>query len=176
MFQRLDQFHTSSIFSSVFCKQLCASWCHFNDPCSYCYYPFFSDPYQYALPFGSFWCSCPIFTVWTCMCDQVFVNDQFLNWDPENRIKVRIISARAYHSLFMHNMWVEINLKLPLRKTLLQNCWVCPSQTVLESLNWHRYCSWICEVAGCAKGSECFWWKPGRKGEMYIGPVMEGPL
>ncbi len=38
--------------------------------------------------------------VWT----QVFVNDQFLNWDVENRIKVRIISARAYHSLFMHNM------------------------------------------------------------------------
>lgn len=35
---------------------------------------------------------------------QVFVNDQFLNWDPENRIKVRIVSARAYHSLFMHNM------------------------------------------------------------------------
>jgi phosphoenolpyruvate carboxykinase (ATP) len=36
--------------------------------------------------------------------DKVFVNDQFLNWDTENRIKVRIISARAYHSLFMHNM------------------------------------------------------------------------
>lgn len=36
--------------------------------------------------------------------DKVFVNDQFLNWDPENRIKVRIVSARAYHSLFMHNM------------------------------------------------------------------------
>lgn len=36
--------------------------------------------------------------------EKVFVNDQFLNWDPENRIKVRIISARAYHSLFMHNM------------------------------------------------------------------------
>lgn len=35
---------------------------------------------------------------------QVFVNDQFLNWDPQNRIKVRIVSARAYHSLFMHNM------------------------------------------------------------------------
>lgn len=35
---------------------------------------------------------------------QVFVNDQFLNWDPEYRIKVRIVSARAYHSLFMHNM------------------------------------------------------------------------
>jgi phosphoenolpyruvate carboxykinase (ATP) len=36
--------------------------------------------------------------------EKVFVNDQFLNWDPENQIKVRIISARAYHSLFMHNM------------------------------------------------------------------------
>lgn len=35
---------------------------------------------------------------------QVFVNDQFLNWDPQNRVKVRIVSARAYHSLFMHNM------------------------------------------------------------------------
>lgn len=39
--------------------------------------------------------------------DKVFVNDQFLNWDPENRLKVRIISARAYHSLFMHNMCIR---------------------------------------------------------------------
>ncbi|EOY15568.1 Phosphoenolpyruvate carboxykinase 1 [Theobroma cacao] len=39
--------------------------------------------------------------------DKVFVNDQFLNWDPEHRIKVRIISARAYHSLFMHNMCIR---------------------------------------------------------------------
>ncbi|RYQ81559.1 hypothetical protein Ahy_Scaffold1g107451 isoform A [Arachis hypogaea] len=38
--------------------------------------------------------------------DKVFVNDQFLNWDPENKIKVRIVSARAYHSLFMHNILV----------------------------------------------------------------------
>ncbi|KAG8384201.1 hypothetical protein BUALT_Bualt04G0093400 [Buddleja alternifolia] len=37
----------------------------------------------------------------------VFVNDQFLNWDPEHRIKVRIVSARAYHSLFMHNMCIR---------------------------------------------------------------------
>lgn len=35
---------------------------------------------------------------------QIFVNDQFLNWDPQNKIKVRIVSARAYHSLFMNNM------------------------------------------------------------------------
>ncbi|CAM6022679.1 unnamed protein product [Sphagnum balticum] len=39
--------------------------------------------------------------------EKVFVNDQFLNWDVENRIKVRIISARAYHSLFMHNMCIR---------------------------------------------------------------------
>ncbi|KAL2522617.1 Phosphoenolpyruvate carboxykinase [ATP] [Forsythia ovata] len=39
--------------------------------------------------------------------DKIFVNDQFLNWDPENRIKVRIVSARAYHSLFMHNMCIR---------------------------------------------------------------------
>ncbi|MCL7041209.1 hypothetical protein MKW94_028907 [Papaver nudicaule] len=37
----------------------------------------------------------------------VYVNDQFLNWDPEHRIKVRIVSARAYHSLFMHNMCIR---------------------------------------------------------------------
>ncbi|XP_073288937.1 phosphoenolpyruvate carboxykinase (ATP) 1-like [Primulina huaijiensis] len=39
--------------------------------------------------------------------EKVFVNDQFLNWDPQNRIKVRIVSARAYHSLFMHNMCIR---------------------------------------------------------------------
>ncbi|KAJ7294723.1 hypothetical protein O6H91_14G002500 [Diphasiastrum complanatum] len=39
--------------------------------------------------------------------EKVFVNDQFLNWDPENRIKVRIVSARAYHSLFMYNMCIR---------------------------------------------------------------------
>ncbi|PKA60428.1 Phosphoenolpyruvate carboxykinase [ATP] [Apostasia shenzhenica] len=39
--------------------------------------------------------------------DNVFINDQFLNWDPNNRIKVRIVSARAYHSLFMHNMCIR---------------------------------------------------------------------
>ncbi|KAL5988378.1 Protein kinase C-like 1 [Asimina triloba] len=42
-----------------------------------------------------------------CSLDKVFVNDQYLNWDPENRIKVRIVSARAYHALFMHNMCIR---------------------------------------------------------------------
>nr|Q9XFA2.1 RecName: Full=Phosphoenolpyruvate carboxykinase (ATP) 2 [Urochloa panicoides]AAD24485.1 phosphoenolpyruvate carboxykinase 2 [Urochloa panicoides] len=39
--------------------------------------------------------------------DKVYVNDQFLNWDSENRIKVRIITSRAYHALFMHNMCIR---------------------------------------------------------------------
>jgi phosphoenolpyruvate carboxykinase (ATP) len=39
--------------------------------------------------------------------DKVFVNDQFLNWDTAHRLKVRIVSARAYHSLFMHNMCIR---------------------------------------------------------------------
>ncbi|XP_062163701.1 phosphoenolpyruvate carboxykinase (ATP) 1-like [Alnus glutinosa] len=43
--------------------------------------------------------------------DKVYVNDQFLNWDPEYRIKVRIVSARAYHSLFMHNMCIRPTLE-----------------------------------------------------------------
>ncbi|KAL2471516.1 Phosphoenolpyruvate carboxykinase [ATP] [Abeliophyllum distichum] len=42
-----------------------------------------------------------------CSLEKVFVNDQFLNWDPEHRIKVRIVSARAYHSLFMNNMCIR---------------------------------------------------------------------
>ncbi|CAI5522678.1 unnamed protein product [Closterium sp. Naga37s-1] len=39
--------------------------------------------------------------------DKVFVNDQFLNWDKDNRVKVRIITSRAYHALFMHNMCIR---------------------------------------------------------------------
>lgn len=42
-----------------------------------------------------------------CSLEKIFVNDQFLSWDPNNRIKVRIVSARAYHSLFMHNMCIR---------------------------------------------------------------------
>ncbi|XP_056852033.1 phosphoenolpyruvate carboxykinase (ATP) 1-like [Raphanus sativus] len=51
--------------------------------------------------------------------EKVFVNDQFLNWDPENRIKVRIVSARAYHSLFMHNI-VSGQHRRSLRASVLQ--------------------------------------------------------
>ena len=32
------------------------------------------------------------------------VVDSYAGWDPEYRVKVRIICSRAYHALFMHNL------------------------------------------------------------------------
>jgi phosphoenolpyruvate carboxykinase (ATP) len=37
----------------------------------------------------------------------VFVVDGFAGWDREYRIKVRVICARAYHALFMHNLLIR---------------------------------------------------------------------
>ncbi|KIZ05455.1 phosphoenolpyruvate carboxykinase (ATP) [Monoraphidium neglectum] len=37
----------------------------------------------------------------------VFVFDGFANWSPESRIKVRVITERAYHALFMSNMLIR---------------------------------------------------------------------
>ncbi len=39
--------------------------------------------------------------------DRVFVVDGYAGWDPKYQIKVRIICARAYHALFMHNMLIR---------------------------------------------------------------------
>ena len=39
--------------------------------------------------------------------DQIYVFDGFAGWDPNYRIKVRVICARAYHALFMHNMLIR---------------------------------------------------------------------
>jgi phosphoenolpyruvate carboxykinase (ATP) len=33
--------------------------------------------------------------------------DGFANWDPKNRVKIRVICARAYHALFMRNMLIR---------------------------------------------------------------------
>ena len=33
--------------------------------------------------------------------------DGFAGWEPRYRIKVRVICARAYHALFMHNMLIR---------------------------------------------------------------------
>lgn len=39
--------------------------------------------------------------------DRLYVVDGFAGWDPEYRLKVRIVCARAYHALFMHNMLIR---------------------------------------------------------------------
>ncbi|WFD26418.1 phosphoenolpyruvate carboxykinase (ATP) [Malassezia nana] len=39
--------------------------------------------------------------------DDIYVFDGFAGWDPRYRIKVRVICARAYHALFMHNMLIR---------------------------------------------------------------------
>ena len=39
--------------------------------------------------------------------ERLFVIDGYGGWDPEFRIKVRIICARAYHALFMRNMLIR---------------------------------------------------------------------
>ena len=38
---------------------------------------------------------------------RVYVWDGFAGWDPKYRIKVRVVSARAYHCLFMRNMLIR---------------------------------------------------------------------
>ena len=40
-------------------------------------------------------------------CKQLYVVDGFGGWDPDSRIKVRIICSRPYHALFMHNMLIR---------------------------------------------------------------------
>ncbi len=39
--------------------------------------------------------------------DRLYVVDGFAGWDPKYQIKVRIVCARAYHALFMHNMLIR---------------------------------------------------------------------
>lgn len=40
-------------------------------------------------------------------CSHLYVLDAFAGWDPQNRLKIRIICSRAYHALFMHNMLIR---------------------------------------------------------------------
>ncbi len=40
-------------------------------------------------------------------CDRLYCFDGFAGWDPKYRIKVRVICARPYHALFMHNMLIR---------------------------------------------------------------------
>ncbi|RKO97203.1 ATP-utilizing phosphoenolpyruvate carboxykinase [Caulochytrium protostelioides] len=43
--------------------------------------------------------------------DRLYVFDGFAGWDPRYRIKVRVVCARAYHALFMHNMLIRPTAK-----------------------------------------------------------------
>ncbi|HIM31425.1 MAG TPA: phosphoenolpyruvate carboxykinase (ATP) [Planctomycetes bacterium] len=38
---------------------------------------------------------------------KLYCVDSFAGWDPEHRLKVRVICARPYHALFMHNMLIR---------------------------------------------------------------------
>ena len=39
--------------------------------------------------------------------ERLYCVDGFAGWDPEYRMKVRVICARPYHALFMHNMLIR---------------------------------------------------------------------
>lgn len=41
------------------------------------------------------------------MLDRIYVLDGFAGWDPTSRMKIRVVCARAYHALFMHNMLIR---------------------------------------------------------------------
>ena len=39
--------------------------------------------------------------------NRLYIVDGFAGWDPDHQLKVRIVCARAYHALFMHNMLIR---------------------------------------------------------------------
>src|SRR5689334_18220953 len=39
--------------------------------------------------------------------DRLYVVDGYAGWDPAYQLKIRVICARAYHALFMHNMLIR---------------------------------------------------------------------
>ena len=41
------------------------------------------------------------------ICERIYVVDAFAGWDPEYRLKVRVICSRPYHALFMWNMLIR---------------------------------------------------------------------
>ena len=40
-------------------------------------------------------------------CPRIYCVDAFAGWDPAQRLRVRVICARPYHALFMHNMLIR---------------------------------------------------------------------
>jgi phosphoenolpyruvate carboxykinase (ATP) len=41
------------------------------------------------------------------ICERLYCFDGFAGWDPNYRIKVRVICSRPYHALFMHTMLIR---------------------------------------------------------------------
>ncbi|GAB4822262.1 hypothetical protein N2152v2_009308 [Parachlorella kessleri] len=41
------------------------------------------------------------------MLERLYVFDGFAGWDPAARFKIRVVCARPYHALFMHNMLIR---------------------------------------------------------------------
>jgi phosphoenolpyruvate carboxykinase (ATP) len=39
--------------------------------------------------------------------ERLYVVDGYAGWDPKHQLKIRVICARAYHALFMHNMLIR---------------------------------------------------------------------
>ena len=39
--------------------------------------------------------------------ERLYVVDGYAGWDPKYQLKIRIVCARAYHALFMHNMLIR---------------------------------------------------------------------
>ena len=39
--------------------------------------------------------------------DRLYCVDGFAGWDPDHRVKVRVICSRPYHALFMHMMLIR---------------------------------------------------------------------
>ena len=39
--------------------------------------------------------------------ERLYVIDGYAGWDPKHQLKIRVICARAYHALFMHNMLIR---------------------------------------------------------------------
>ena len=39
--------------------------------------------------------------------EHLYILDAFAGWDPNCRLKIRVICSRAYHALFMHNMLIR---------------------------------------------------------------------
>lgn len=40
-------------------------------------------------------------------CPRIYVIDGFAGWDPDHRLKIRIVCSRPYHALFMQNMLIR---------------------------------------------------------------------